>query len=207
MNNIDKLTPTYRCHDILDEKVLSTIKKVRRDLFIPEKYKCFSYTDLSIPLESGEFMLTPSCEGKIMQAMDFNLNDNVLIVGTGSGYLTECISHLTNTVSSYEIDLELFNYGEKNLDSYSQHRYKINLNHQSILDCLNHLSNYSKVLFTCSIDSYKLFIDYLGQNTKSFFFINQYKSPYKAGIMVTKARNGYRVNKNIVTSQTNQIRD
>ena len=77
-------------------------------MFLPEKYKCFSYTDLSIPLESGEFMLTPYCEGKIMQAMDFNLNDNVLIVGTGSGYLTECISHLTNTVSSYEIDLELF---------------------------------------------------------------------------------------------------
>jgi protein-L-isoaspartate(D-aspartate) O-methyltransferase len=207
MNNIDKLTPTYRCHDILDEKILSTIKKVRRDLFIPEKYKCFSYTDLSIPLESGEFMLTPSCEGKIMQAMDFNINDNVLIVGTGSGYLTECISHLTNTVSSYEIDLELFNYGKKNLDLYSQHRYKINLNHQSILDCLNQLSSYTKVLFTCSIDSYKLFIDYLGQNTESFFFINQYKSPYKTGIMISKARNSYRVNKNIVTSQTNQIRD
>ena len=207
MNNIDKLNTIYRCHDILDEKVLTTIKKVKRDLFIPEKYKCFSYTDLSIPLESGEFMLTPSCEGKIMQAMDFNINDNVLIVGTGSGYLTECISHLANTVSSYEIDSRLFSYGKKNLDLHSQHRNKINLNHQSILDCLDQLSSYTKVLFTCSIDSYKLFIDYLGQNTKSFFFINQYKSPYKTGIMIAKARNGYRLNKNIVTSQTNQIRD
>ena len=108
MNNIDKLNPIYRCHDILDEKILTTIKKVRRDLFLPEKYKCFSYTDLSIPLGSGEFMLTPSCEGKIMQAMDFNINDHVLIVGTGSGYLTECISHLTDIVSSYEIDEKLF---------------------------------------------------------------------------------------------------
>ena len=207
MNNIDKLTPIYRCHDILDVKILSIIKKVRRDLFLPEKYKCFSYTDLSIPLESGEFMLTPSCEGKIMQAMDFNINDNVLIVGTGSGYLTECISHLTNSVSSYEVDSRLFKYGKNNLDLYSQHRHKISLNHQSILDCLDQLSKYTKVLFTCSITSYKLFIDYLGKDTKSFFFVNQYKSPYKAGIMITKARNGYRVNKNIVTSQTNQIRD
>ena len=207
MNNIDKLTPIYRCHDILDEKILSVIKKVRRDLFLPEKYKCFSYTDLSIPLESGEFMLTPSCEGKIMQAMDFNINDNVLIVGTGSGYLTECISHLTDLVSSYEIDAKLFKYGKNNLDLYSQHRHKIVLNHQNILDCLDQLSMYTKVIFTCSIDSYKQFIDYLGNNTKSFFFINQYKSPYKTGIMIAKARNGYRVNKNIVTSQTNQIRD
>ncbi len=207
MNNIEKLTSIYRCHDILDEKVLSVIKKVRRDLFLPEKYKCFSDTDLSIPLASGEFMLTPSCEGKIMQAMDFNINDNVLLIGTGSGYLTECISHLTNTVSSYEIDYELFNYGKNNLDLYSQNRYKINLNNKSILNSLNQLSRYTKVLFTCSVDAYKVFIDHLGQDTKSFFFINQYKSPYKTGIMITKARNGYRVNKNIVTSQTNQIRD
>ena len=207
MNNIDMLNPIYRCQDILDENILRVIKKVKRDLFLPEKYKCFSYTDLPIPLESGEFMLTPSCEGKIMQAMDFNINDNVLIVGTGSGYLTECISHLTHAVSSYEIDSKLFNYGKNNLDSHSQYRHKIDLNHQSILDCLDQLSRYTKVLFTCSIDSYKVFINFLGQNTKSFFFINQYKSPYKTGIMISKARNGYRVNKNIVTSQTNQIRD
>jgi protein-L-isoaspartate O-methyltransferase len=207
MNNIDKLTPIYRCHDILDEKILSIIKKVRRDLFLPEKYKCFSYTDLSIPLGSGEFMLTPSCEGKIMQAMDFNINDHVLIVGTGSGYLTECISHLTDIVSSYEIDEKLFSYGKNNLDLYSQHRHKIVLNHQNILDCLDQLIKYTKVIFTCSIDSYEQFIDYLGKDTKSFFFINQYKSPYKTGIMIAKAGNGYRVYKNIVTSQTNQIRD
>ena len=130
-----------------------------------------------------------------MQAMDFNKNDNVLIVGTGSGYLTECISHLTDIVSSYEIDAKLFDYGKYNLDLYSQHRHKIVLNHQNILDCLDQLSRYTKV------------IDYLGNNTKSFFFINQYKSPYKTGIMIAKARNGYRVNKNIVTSQTNQIRN
>jgi protein-L-isoaspartate O-methyltransferase len=207
MNNIDKLNPIYRCHDILDENILSVIKTVQRNLFLPEKYKCFSYTDLSIPLESGEFMLTPSCEGKIMQAMDFNINDNVLIVGTGSGYLTECISHLTQAVSSYEIDSKLFKYGKNNLDLYSKYRYKIDLYHQSILDCLNQLSRFSKVLFTCSIDSYEVFVDFLSEDTKSFFFINQYKSPYKAGIMIAKARNGYSVNKNIVTSQTNQIRD
>ena len=207
MNNTDKLTPIYRCHDILDENVLSVIKKVRRDLFIPKKYKCFSNTDLSIPLGSGEVMLTPSCEGKIMQAMDFHINDNVLIVGTGSGYLTECISHLTNTVSSYEINHKLFKYGKNNLDLYSQNRNKINLNHESILDSLNQLSRYTKVLFTCSVNSYKLFIHYLGYNTKSFFFINQYKSPYKTGIMIAKVRNGYRLKENIVTSQTNRLRD
>ena len=207
MNDTDNLTSIYRCHDILDEKILSVIKKVKRGLFVPEKYKSFSDTDLAIPLESGQHMLTPSCEGKILQSMDFHINDNVLVIGTGSGYLTECISYLTNTVSSYEFDSKLYNYGRNNLDLYSKNRYKIDLNHQSVLDCLNKLSRYSKVIFTCSIDTYKTFINYLGNDSTSFFFINQYKSPYKTGIMVTKTRNGYRLKENIVISQTNHIKD
>ena len=207
MNNMDNLTSIYRCHDILDEKTLSVIKKVKRGLFVPEKDKSFSDTDLAIPLESEQHMLTPSCEGKIMQSMDFHINDNVLVIGTGSGYLTECASYLTNTVSSYEIDSKLYNYGKNNIDLYSKNRHKIDLNHQSILDCLNKLSRYSKVIFTCSVDTYKTFINYLANDSTSFFFINQYKSPYKTGIMVTKTRNGYRLKENIVISQTNQIKD
>ena len=207
MNNMDNLTSIYRCHDILDEKTLSVIKKVKRGLFVPEKYKSFSDTDLAIPLESEQHMLTPSCEGKIMQSMDFHINDNVLVVGTGSGYLTECASFLTNTVSSYEIDSKLYNYGKNNIDLYSKNRHKINLNHQNILDCLNKLSGYSKVIFTCSVDTHKTFINHLANDSISFFFINQYKSPYKTGIMVTKTRNGYRLKENIVISQTNQIKD
>ena len=207
MNNMENLTSIYRCHDILDEKTLSVIKKVKRSLFVPEKYKSFSDTDLAIPLESEQHMLTPSCEGKIMQSMDFHINDNVLVVGTGSGYLTECASFLTNTVSSYEIDSKLYNYGKNNIDLYSKNRHKINLNHQNILDCLNKLSGYSKVIFTCSVDTHKTFINHLANDSISFFFINQYKSPYKTGIMVTKTRNGYRLKENIVISQTNQIKD
>jgi protein-L-isoaspartate O-methyltransferase len=207
MNNMDNLTSIYRCHDILDEKTLSVIKRVNRGLFVPERYKSFSDTDLAIPLESEQHMLTPSCEGKIMQSMDFHINDNVLVIGTGSGYLTECTSYLTNTVSSYEIDSRLYNYGKNNIDLYSKNRHKIDLNHKNILECLNKLSSYSKVIFTCSVDTYKTFINYLGNDSMSFFFINQYKSPYKTGIIITKTRNGYRVKKNIVISQTNQIKD
>ncbi len=112
MNNIDKLTPIYRCHDILDEKILSIIKKVKEIYFYLKNINVFLIRIYLYLWNQENLCLPPSCEGKIMQAMDFNINDNVLIVGTGSGYLTECISHLTNTVSSYEIDSKLFNYGK-----------------------------------------------------------------------------------------------
>ncbi len=207
MNYQDKTNQIYRCHDILDERVLSVIKNVNRESFLPEKYKPFSITDVSIPLSANQSMLTPSCEAKIIQAMDFHTNDSVLVVGTGSGYLVECIACLSNTVSTYEIDTKLFEFGKKNLDHYSQNRHKIFLNHDNILNCLDKIKAYEKIIFTCSIDSYLPFIEYLDTNTKCFFFINQYKSPYKKGIIIHKTRSSYRVTENIVTSQTNKIMD
>ena len=207
MNYPEKTNQIYRCHDILDERVLSVIKKVKREYFLPQKYKSFSVTDIAVPLDSYQKMLVPSCEAKIIQAMEFHSNDNVLVIGTGSGYLVECISYLSNTVSAYEIDPVLFEFGKRNLDLYSQNRHKIFLNQNNIMDCLDKIIMYKKILFTCSIDSYLPFIEYLDTDAKCFFFINQYKSPYKKGIIIDKTRNGYTVIENIVTSQTNKITD
>mgnify|MGYP003312093611 FL=1 len=67
---------------------------------MPEAYKSFSYSDITMPLGYGISMLTPSCEAKILQGMDFHENDNVLLIGNGSGHLTECVSHLTSSVTA-----------------------------------------------------------------------------------------------------------
>ena len=208
MNNIEnKLNQIYRCHDILDEKVLNVIKKVNRELFVPEDFRSFSSTDYSIPLEKGQNMLTPSAEAKIIQEMNFDGNDYVLIVGMGSGYLTECISHLCHSITAYEIDKDLFKFGKNNLDSHSKNRYKINIKNKNILADLREIGHYTKTIFTCSLNSYQAYVRYLGVNSKSFFFINQHNSPYKEGIIIEKTRNGYTEKKNIVTSKTNQLMD
>ena len=81
-------------------------------------------------------MLVPSCEAKMIQAMEFHSNDNVLVIGTGSGYLVECISYLSNTVSSYEIDPVLFEFSKRNLDHYSQKNFS-QLHNLTILEYHN----------------------------------------------------------------------
>ena len=75
------------------------------------------------------------------------------------------------------------------------------------MNCLDKIIRYKKILFTCSVESYLPFIEYFDIDTRCFFFINQYKSPYKKGIIIDKTRNGYTVIENIVTSQTNKITD
>ena len=205
MNSNDHLNQIYRSNNILDEKILSVIRKIKRDNFVPESYKSFSYSDISIPLQSRVRMLTPSCEARILQEMDFHKNDNVLVVGNGSGHLTECLSCLTNSVSAYECHDSMYQFGKKNLDDHSKNRHKIYLYNENIFNSLEKISKYTKIVFTCAVKSYDSIVDYLGENSKTFIFLWQDRSPYSTGIVIDKTRNGYTVNKNIVTSQTDLI--
>ena len=202
MNSNDHLNQIYRSNNILDEKILSVIRKIKRQSFVPEDYKSFSYSDIPVPLGDGVSMLTPSCEAKILQEMDFHKNDNVLVIGNGSGHLTECISHLTASVTAYECNNTLYEFGKKNLDTHSFNRETINLANKNIFNFLDEIHNYTKVIFTCSVKSCDFFIDYLSENSRTFTFLWQDKSPYSSGMIIDRARNSYTVSKNIVTSQT-----
>ena len=122
MNSNDHLNQIYRSNNILDEKILSVIRKIKRQSYVPEAYKSFSYSDIAMPLGYGVSMLTPSCEATILQEMDFHENDNVLLIGNGSGHLTECISHLSISVAEYECNDTLYDLCKKNLDTHSINR-------------------------------------------------------------------------------------
>tara|TARA_A100001388_G_scaffold246986_1_gene206294 strand:+ start:4267 stop:4893 length:627 start_codon:yes stop_codon:yes gene_type:complete len=205
MNSNDHLNQIYRSSNILDEKILGVIRKIKRQNFVPEAYKSFAYSDITMPLGFGISMLTPSCEATILQEMDFHENDNVLLIGNGSGHLTECVSHLTSSVTAYECNNTLYDFGKTNLDNHSVNREKIYLFNKNIFDFLDKINDHSKVIFTCSLRSYDFFINYLSENTRTFTFLSQDKSPYCSGIIIDKTRNSYTVSKNIVTSQTDSI--
>ena len=205
MNINDHLNQIYRSNNILDEKILSVIRKIKRQSFVPDAYKSFSYSDITMPLGYGISMLTPSCEATILQEMDFHENDDVLLIGNGSGHLTECVSHLTSSVTAYECNETIYDYGKTNLDTHSLNREKICLFNENIFNFLDRIHDHTKVIFTCSVRSYDFFINYLSENSRAFIFIWQDRSPYCSGIVIDKTRNSYTVSKNIVTSQTDLI--
>ena len=205
MNSNDYLNQIYRCNNILDEKILSVIRKIKRQSFVPDAYKSFSYSDITMPLGYGISMLTPSCEATILQEMDFHENDDVLLIGNGSGHLTECVSHLTSSVTAYECNETIYDYGKTNLDTHSLNREKICLFNENIFNFLDRIHDHTKVIFTCSVRSYDFFVNYLSENSRAFIFIWQDRSPYCSGIVIDKTRNSYTVSKNIVTSQTDLI--
>ena len=92
-----------RAWDVLDETVLDTLLQVPREHFVPEACRDLAFADTAIPLGHGQFMMTPQQEGRLLQALELRRTDDVLEIGTGSGFVTACLARLGNRVRSMEI--------------------------------------------------------------------------------------------------------
>ena len=89
--------------EVLDPRVLDALGRVRREDFVPVAYRTLAFADTALPLEHGESMLKPVIEGRALQALDLNASDDVLEIGTGSGFLTACLAYLAHSVTSIDI--------------------------------------------------------------------------------------------------------
>jgi protein-L-isoaspartate(D-aspartate) O-methyltransferase len=92
-----------RAWTVLDSAVLGVLSAVRREEFVPGSYQSVAFADMEIPLGHGEFMMTPTVEGRVLQALDLMGNEHVLEIGTGSGFLTSCLAKLSRTVTSVDL--------------------------------------------------------------------------------------------------------
>ncbi len=96
-----------RTWEVLDPRVLATLAAVPRERFVPEAYQGVAFADAPIPLGHGQFMLPPALEGRILQALAPVRGERALEIGTGSGFFTACLAHLTGSVDSLEIHADL----------------------------------------------------------------------------------------------------
>lgn len=98
-NMVDNQVRTW---DVLDPRVLDALAAVPREDFVPARYRSLAFADLMLPLGHGEVMLKPAVEGRILQTLQLTPGDSVLEVGTGSGFLTACLSRLARSVASID---------------------------------------------------------------------------------------------------------
>jgi protein-L-isoaspartate(D-aspartate) O-methyltransferase len=104
-----------RAWTVLDERVLETLGRVRRELFVPAAYRELAFADTQIPLGHGQNLLAPRVEGRILQALAVQPGDEVLEIGTGSGFFAACLALLAGQVRSIEIIPELALQAQQNL--------------------------------------------------------------------------------------------
>jgi protein-L-isoaspartate(D-aspartate) O-methyltransferase len=92
-----------RAWDVLDDRVLQALGELPREAFVPEPLRELAFADIEIPLEHGQCMMAPKVEGRLLQALDLAPIDEVLEVGTGSGFLTACLARLGGRVTSIDL--------------------------------------------------------------------------------------------------------
>lgn len=93
--------------EVLDPRILKTLEQIPREKFVPSQYKNLAYADTEIPLGNGFGMMHPVVEGRLLQTLDIQPQDDILEIGTGSGFITACLAHLGHHVTSIEIEESL----------------------------------------------------------------------------------------------------
>lgn len=104
-----------RTFDVFDDETLALLNTLKRHKFVPPRYADLAYADTRIPLPTGQEMMAPLVEGRILQALDPSRTDSVLEIGAGSGFLTACLATLADSVLSLELHDELKQMAERNL--------------------------------------------------------------------------------------------
>jgi protein-L-isoaspartate(D-aspartate) O-methyltransferase len=104
-----------RAWDVLDAHVLTVMREVPRELFVPAEHRYLAYADVEVPLPCGQRMLRPSVAGRLLQALLPEATETVLEIGTGTGFLTACLRAMAARVRSLEVFAELADAARRNL--------------------------------------------------------------------------------------------
>jgi len=111
--------------DVADDRVLSIMADIPREQFVPAAYRNLAYADMEIPIGEGQTMLAPKVVAHMLQALDIRTNDKILEIGTGTGYVTACLSHLGGHVVSMEIHTSLAEQARTALQALRPRRLEV----------------------------------------------------------------------------------
>lgn len=107
-----------RAWDVLDERVLATLRQVPRESFVPPAQRFRAYADAEVPLPEGQHMLRPSVVGRLLQALEPGPGTRALEVGAGSGFVTACLRAAGARVRALELYAGLADLAAHNLAAF-----------------------------------------------------------------------------------------
>ncbi len=184
------VTQQVRPWEVFNENVLRVMAGIPRELFVPTQYQAVAYTDTDIPMGEGQTLLSPKVVGRALQAMGFSGNEKVLEIGTGTGYVTACLSQLAQTVVSVEIHASLLATAKQLLANLQCHN--VTLLHQDGILGVDQLAPFDVIVVT---GSYPLGVpeavcQQLKPNGRLFAICGQ--APTMQAMKITRDQNEYR---------------
>ena len=133
----------------LNVRANQALTDIPREHFVPEEYQKLVFADIEIPLNKTDKMLSPKIEGRILDSLDLKGHENVLEVGTGSGYFTSVLSSLSNSVTSIEADKDLYTLAKAKINKLKLHN--ITLKHESFLTSNFEHGQFDAIVLGCAL--------------------------------------------------------
>ena len=100
---------------ITNEKILSAIKKVPRELFVEQHLIKKAYQNNALPTDCGQTVSQPYVVAYMISFLNLKNTDKILEIGTGTGWQTAILSHLCKEVFTIERFNVLLNKAKKNI--------------------------------------------------------------------------------------------
>jgi protein-L-isoaspartate(D-aspartate) O-methyltransferase len=88
--------------EIHDPRVLDAFARVPREIFVPPELRASAYQDGPLPVGYRQTISQPLMVAIMTEALSIQSSDNVLELGTGSGYQAAILSLLARQVTSVE---------------------------------------------------------------------------------------------------------
>ena len=98
---------------VKDQAVLKAVSTVKRELFVPEKYRDLAYSDRPLPIGHNQTISQPYIVAYMTEQLQVQKSQKILEIGTGSGYQAAILAELANHVFTIEIIPELAEGAEK----------------------------------------------------------------------------------------------
>ncbi len=148
----------YESRESLENKVKSLVRKnvytafikVDRKLFVPDDFKKSAYFDASIPLSNTSTISQPSLVAEMIDLLSLKGDENVLEIGTGSGYSSTILSFCCNRVETIEIDEDLAREAKKIHKKLKIKNIKVHVGHGA--KGIPEKAPYDAIIFTAAIE-------------------------------------------------------
>lgn len=184
---VNMIEQQIRPWGILDETVLEAFGFIPRETFVPTEYQQLAFADVEIPIGNGESMMFPRVEARMLQTLAVTPDDHCLEIGTGSGFVTACLAHLSKHVDSVDIHEDFTRQAEARLLAQGLKNYSLHTG-----DALRSWSStqlYNVIAVTGSLPSYiPRFEEQLAPGGRLFVIVGT--APAMEAMLITRQLDG-----------------
>lgn len=100
---------------VTDSRVLDAFGAVPREAFVSRHQRAIAYIDEDLPVPGGRFMMEPMVLARMIQALAVDADDNILVVGCGTGYSAAILARIAGSVIAVETRAQLVEKAQETL--------------------------------------------------------------------------------------------